>query len=109
MDESKLFEAYFHLPDGYEVQLMVLCDYPGGRPKRGLKMSIFRSRVWIGHESESEPFLYRSQEHHELRVAIDSCYSTALATSRTCINSPAALAALEEQVHKYFAGAAKAI
>ncbi|HEY3368078.1 MAG TPA: hypothetical protein VGK74_23705 [Symbiobacteriaceae bacterium] len=107
MDESKVFETYFELPDGYQVQWMVLRDYPGGKPKRGLKMSIFRSRVWIGHEAESEPIFYRSQEHQDLRVAIDACYSTTLSTSRSCINSPTALEVLAERIHKHFSGASR--
>ena len=107
LDESKVFETYFELPDGYQVQMMVLRDYPGGKPKRGLKMSIYRSRVWIGHEAEGEPIVYRSQEHQDLRLAIDACYSTALSTSRSSINSPAALEKLQERIHSYFSGASR--
>lgn len=103
MDENKVFDKYFVLPDGYEVQLMVLRDYPGGRARRGT-MSIFRSRVWIGHESESDPLMHRSQEHPELNVAIGSCYSMALQSAAQVIESPAALEALSQRVHAYFHG-----
>lgn len=103
MDENKVFDQYFELPDGYEVQLMVLRDYPGGRARRGA-MSIFRSRVWIGHVSESDPLLHRSQEQPELNVAIGSCYSMALQGAAHVIESPAALEALSQRVHAYFHG-----
>lgn len=103
MDENKVFDLFFELPDGYEVQLMVLRDYPGGRSRRGA-MSIFRSRVWIGHVAESDPLLYKSQEHPELNVAVDSCYSLLLQSAGYAINSPIALEALNERVHSYFHG-----
>lgn len=103
MDENKVFDLYLELPDGYEVQLMVLRDYPGGRSRRGA-MSIFRSRVWIGHVSESDPLLHRSQEHPELNIAVDSCYSMALQGAGHAITSPVAIEALRERAHSYFHG-----
>lgn len=107
MEDSKVFEGYLELPDGYQVQLMVLQDYPGGRKKRAIKRSIFRSRIWVGHESEPEPLLHRSQEVADLQLSIDSCYSMLLNVSHTVINSPVALAVLREYVHQYFSGTAK--
>jgi len=103
LDENKVFDLYFELPDGYEVQLMVLRDYPGGRARRGA-MSIFRSRVWIGHVTESDPLVHRSQEHPELNVAVDSCYSMLLQAAGLAISSPEALEALRQRVHSYFHG-----
>jgi hypothetical protein len=105
MEEAKVYEAFVELPDGYEVQVMVLQDYPGGRPKRGLQPSIYRSRVWIGTSEEPDPLLHRSQEHSEMQAAIDACYAMLLSSARQVISSPAALAALEAQVERYFQGA----
>lgn len=107
MDENKLFDVYFELPDGYEAQLMVLRDFPGGQPKRGLKMSIFRSRVWVGLSTESDPLLYKSEEHADLQVAIDGCYSVLLAGARQVVNSPDALEAIQQRVHAYFSGVSR--
>jgi hypothetical protein len=104
LEEAKVFDAYVELPDGYEVQLMVLRDFPGGRAKRGLRMNIFRSRVWIGHTEEPEPLVYRSQEHPDMSIAVDACYSILLATARSAVNSPAALEAIQQHVHQYFGG-----
>ncbi|MGE5675970.1 MAG: hypothetical protein ACM3XM_19145 [Mycobacterium leprae] len=109
MEDTKVFEAHFDLPDGYEVQLMVLKDFPGGQQKRGLKMNIYRSRVWIGHVTESEPLTYRSQEHEDSRVAIDACYSTLLSAARSVIDSAEALAAVQSQVHNYFVGSSQPV
>ncbi|HWH72624.1 MAG TPA: hypothetical protein VNT26_24895 [Candidatus Sulfotelmatobacter sp.] len=103
MDENKVFDLYFELPDGYEVQLMVLRDYPGGRTRRGAP-SVFRSRVWIGHVAESDPLTHKSQEHPELNVAVDSCYSMLLQGASHAITSPAALEELNARVHSYFHG-----
>ena len=103
VEENLAYEVSFGLPDGYEVQLMVLQDYPGGKRRRGLTMSIFRSRIWIGRESDPEPLIHRSQEHPDRNVAIDSCYSMLLAGARQVVQSPAALAAIQERVHAHFA------
>jgi hypothetical protein len=103
MDENLVFEAYFELPDGYEVQLMVLRDWPGGRQRRGAP-SVFRSRVWVGHESESDPLHHRSQEHPELNTAVDACYSMLLQDSRLVVTSPGALEELRTRCHAYFSG-----
>jgi|GEM_PF-1697446 len=108
MEEEKVFDAYFALPDGYEAQLMVLRGHPGGRAGRSKKQTVFRSRVWIGHELEPDPLLHRSQEHVDLTVAIDACYSMLLNGSRVAISSPAALAGLEERVDQYFSGTPQA-
>lgn len=107
LEDAKVFEGYFELPDGYQVQLMVLQDYPGGRKRRGAKRSIFRSRIWVGHESEPEPLLHRSQEVPDLQLSIDTCYSMLLNVSHSVINSPTALTTLKEQVHHYFSGTSK--
>lgn len=109
MEDTKVFDAYFELPEGYQVQLMVLQDYPGGRAKRGVRMDVFRSRIWIGNEAETEPVLHKSQEHNDLPIAIDACYSMALNSARTVIDSPAALERLQERVHEYFCGSKTAI
>lgn len=103
VDENKVFDAYYDLPDGYEVQLMVLRDFAGGRARRGAP-KVFRSRVWIGHTSESEPLLHKSQEHSELNTAVDACYSILLQTAITSVDSPAALSAIRDRVHQYFHG-----
>jgi hypothetical protein len=103
MDENLVFEAYFELPDGYEVQLMVLRDWPGGRQRRGAP-SVFRSRIWIGHESESDPLHHRSQEHPEVNVAVDACYSMLLHDSRLAVTSPAALEEIRTRCHAFFDG-----
>lgn len=105
MEEAKVYEAYHELPDGFEVQVMVLQDYPGGRPRRGLAPSIYRARVWIGVSTEPDPLLHRSQEHPDLQAAIDACYTMLLTSARQVIGSPAALAALEGHVERYFQGA----
>jgi hypothetical protein len=105
MDEAKVYEAFVELPDGYEVQVMVLQDYPGGRQRRGLAPSIYRARVWIGTSEEPDPLLHRSQEHSELQAAVDACYSMLLNSARQVIASPAALAVLEGQIERYFQGA----
>lgn len=104
MEENKAFEAYYELPEGYQVQLMVLRDYPGGKGRKGRKMSIFRSRVWIGHASQSEPMIYKSQEHADLQVAIDACYSLMLSSARGVVDSAEALSLLQLRVHTYFSG-----
>ena len=109
MEDTKAFEASVTLAGGYEVQLMVLQDYPGGHKRRGLKLSIFRSRVWIGHVSEPEPLIHRSQEHPDLHVAVDSCYSMLLAGARQVVHSPEAVAAIEELVHGHFSGSRRAM
>lgn len=109
MEDSKVFDAYFELPDGYQVQLMVLQDFPGGRARRGGRMSVYRSRVWVGHEAESDPLAHRSQEHQEMRVAIDACYSMLLASARNVVDSPVAIDALQQRVHEYFSGAVKVV
>lgn len=109
MEDSKVFEAFYELPDGYQVQLMVLQDFPGGRQKRGLRMNIYRSRVWVGHESEPEPLLHRSQEHTDVNLSVDACYSLLLSCARQAVTSPEAVAAIERQVDQYFCGKAKAI
>jgi hypothetical protein len=103
VDDNKVFDASFELPDGYEVQMMVLRDYQGGRARRGA-VSVFRSRVWVGHVSESDPLLHRSQEHPELNVAIDACYSMLLQGAGQVVDSPGALEAIREKVHAYFHG-----
>lgn len=104
-----MFETFFELPDGYQVQLMVLQDFPGGRQKRGLRRNIYRTRIWVGHESEAEPLLHRSQEVADLQLSIDACYSLVLSAAPGIIDSPAAIAAVQEQVHAYFSGATKAM
>jgi hypothetical protein len=99
--DEKAFDASLTLPGGYEVQLMVLRDYPAGRPRRGAKR-VFRSRIWIGLVDEPDPLVHRSQEHPELSTAVDACYSMLLHAARTCVDSPAALAAIQETVDQYF-------
>ena len=103
LDENKVFDGYFELPDGYQVQLMVLRDYPAGKGRRG-KPSVFRSRVWIGQATQPEPLVYRAQEHPELQVAIDACYSMLLSGAPVAVHSPAAMEAIQLQVHQYFSG-----
>jgi hypothetical protein len=107
MDEAKVYEAFLDLPDGYEVQVMVLQDFPGGRPRRGAPQ-IYRSRIWIGMTAEPDPLLHRSQEHPDFQAAVDACYSMLLASARQVMNSPAALATLQAQVDRYFAKATPA-
>lgn len=101
MEEGKLFDQYFDLPEGYQVQLMVLMEIPTRRPR----VAVYRSRVWIGHQSEPDPMLYKSQEHEELRRSIDACYSLLLRSASGVIDSPVALEAVHQQVHAYFSGA----
>lgn len=109
MEDTKVFEAFYDLPDGYQVQLMVLQDFPGGRQKRGLRMNVYRTRVWIGHQSEADPLLHRSQEHSDLHLAIDACFSLLLGGARHAVNSPDAVASIERQVDQYFCGKSKAM
>lgn len=104
MEEDKVFEAYFELSDGYEVQVMVLRDFAGGKARRGAAR-VFRSRVWIGHTSESDPLHHRSQEHQELNTAVDACYSMLLQGAPGVVDSPAALEELRFRCHEYFQGA----
>jgi len=104
-----VFEAGYELPDGYQVQLMVLQDFPGGRQRRGLRMNVYRSRVWVGHELEAEPLLHRSQEHADRCLAIDACYSMLLTGARQVVDSPDALAAVQECVDEHFCGQAAAV
>lgn len=103
MEEGKLFDQCFELPDGYQVQLMVLMEIPSKRPR----VATYRSRLWIGHESISDPMLYKSQEFDEPNQAIDACYSMLLKSAPEAIDSPDALAAVREQVHSYFSGAVR--
>lgn len=104
MEENKAFDDYWLLPDGYEVQLMVLRDYPGGRQQRGAKRTVFRSRIWIGHQSESEPMLHRGQEHTDLQIAMDACHSMLLDGAPKVIDSPLALAEIRQRVDLRFQG-----
>jgi hypothetical protein len=97
-DENKAFDAYYELPGGFEVQLMVLRDYPGGRRMRGLKRSIFRSRIWIGHNEEAEPLFHSSQEHGTLEGAIASCYQMMLSTTAADLVSESALQQMADLV-----------
>ncbi|MFZ5826287.1 MAG: hypothetical protein ACOY94_18480 [Bacillota bacterium] len=101
MEEGKLFDQYVELPDGYQVQLMVLMEIPTKRPR----VAVYRSRVWIGHESDPDPMLYKSEEHEELRRSIDACFSLLLKSAPMVIASPTALEAVQQQVHAYFTGA----
>ncbi|MFZ5814398.1 MAG: hypothetical protein ACOY93_03740 [Bacillota bacterium] len=101
MEEGKLFDQYMELPDGYQVQLMVLMEIPASRPR----VAVYRSRLWIGHESEPDPMIYKSQEHVELRRAIDACYSMLLKSAPLAVGSPTAIEAIHQQVHAYFSGA----
>ena len=101
MEEGKLFDQYVELPDGYQVQLMVLMEIPTKRPR----VAVYRSRVWIGHESDPDPMLYKSEEHEELRRSIDACFSLLLKSAPMVIGSPTALEAVQQQVHIYFTGA----
>lgn len=94
MDEEKLFDRFLTLPDGYQVQLMVM----GRSAGRGF----YRSRIWLGHESESEPMLYRGQVHPEFRLAVDACYSLMLHSAPQVFHSPAALAAVQQYADAYF-------
>jgi len=94
MDEEKLFDRFLTLPDGYQVQLMVM----GGRAGGGF----YRSRIWLGHESESEPMLYRCQMHPEFRQSVDACYSLMLQSAPQVFGSAAALAAVQQYAHEYF-------
>lgn len=101
MEEGKLFDQCFELPDGYEVQMMVLMEVPSKRPR----VARYRSRLWIGHADLSDPLLYKSQEYDGPSQAIDACYSLLLKSAPEVIDSPDALAAVREQVHSYFSGA----
>lgn len=107
--ETKRFDICIDLPDGYEVQLMVLQDFPGGRKRRGLKMNVYRSRIWIGHQAEPEPLLHRSQEHGDLQMAVDACYSMLLLCCGEVVDSADALEAARRQADQYFGGAAQAL
>lgn len=98
MDGGKLFDRSLDLPDGYQVQLMVLPE--------GSDHVLYRSRVWIGLESETDPMLYRCEIYPEYRRSVDACYSLLLKSASAVIESPAALAAVHELVHDYFEGMA---
>jgi hypothetical protein len=103
MDEGKLFDAFYDLPDGYQVQLMVLQEYPAGLGGRE-EAPVFRSRLWIGTAAEPEPLLHRNQEYRDARLAIDGCFSMLLAAAAGVVDSPLALEAVRQLAHKHFVG-----
>lgn len=100
MEEGKLFDRFLDLPDGYQVQLMVLAE-PLEDPVNEV---VYRSRIWLGHESQMDPMLHIGESHWELRRAIDSCFSMLLQHAPRVFDSPVALAAVDQEVHTYFTG-----
>jgi hypothetical protein len=75
VEDAKVYEEYLTFPGSYVVHLMVLHETPGPRGRgRRPKHAVYRSRVWIGVEEESDPRLHRSQEHTDLREAVDACW-----------------------------------
>lgn len=101
MDEEKLFDRFLTLPDGYQVQLMVMGGRTGG--------CCYRSRIWLGHESESEPMLYRCQMHPDFGRSVDACYSLMLQNAPKVFGSAAALAAVQQHAHDHFHGGRAAV
>lgn len=105
MEESKLFDVSFNLPDGFQVQMMVLMEVPEGPRRVGAGAVVYRSRLWMGHQLESDPMLYRSQEHREVAPAIDACYAMLLESAQRVIISPSALAEVERRVERHLSPA----
>ncbi|MBP2018311.1 hypothetical protein J2Z79_001712 [Symbiobacterium terraclitae] len=91
MEEGKVFDQFLDLPDGYQAQLMVMAEaLPGVRPHLA-----YRSRVWLGHESEMDPYLHRSQVCWSLDEAIRTCYAMLRQAAPQCFHSRAAVEAVE--------------
>lgn len=93
MEETKVFDQFLDLPDGYQVQLMVMAEPLTGSRRQEV---VYRSRIWLGHESEMDPMLHRSQVRWELEAAIDACYSMLVQSAPHCFESVTALQAAYE-------------
>jgi len=90
VDEGKVFDEFLDLPDGYQAQLMVMAE-----PVSGFRRKVaYRSRVWLGHESEMDPYLYRAQVHWNLEEAIRACYAMLAQLAPYCFRSRAAVEAV---------------
>lgn len=75
MEDTKAYEEFLTLPDGYVVHLMVMHEPVRQRGRgRQPKQWLYRSRIWIGTEQEEEPLVHRSQEHSSLQGAVDACW-----------------------------------
>jgi len=90
LDEGKVFDLFLDLPDGYQVQLMVMAEPLSGS---GRKVA-YRSRVWLGHENEMDPYVYRWQICWDLEEAIRTCYALLWQAAPQCFRSRAALEAV---------------
>jgi hypothetical protein len=104
VDDAKVYEEYLTLPDNYVVHLMVLHEAPGHRGRgRRPRQWVYRSRIWIGLEHEEEPLTHRSQEHQDLREAVDACWQMLRAIApRTIRDSTSALRRIEDVTAAYF-------
>ncbi len=90
VEAGKVFEQFLDLPDGYQAQVMVMAE-----PVSGFAGKVaYRSRVWLGHESEMDPYLYRAQVHWNLEEAIRACYAMLRQAAPYCFRSRAAIDAI---------------
>lgn len=106
MEASLVYNRCVTLPDGYEVQLMVMRDTAGGRARSDRRGMVYRARVWIGTVWEREPLLYRSQEHGTAAAALDACYRMLGASAHRVVESVAAREAARRLADGHFAAAA---
>jgi len=106
MEMSLVYNRCVTLPDGYEVQLMVMRDFAGGWAGSGRRGMVYRARVWIGTTWEREPLLYRSQEHGSPGAAVDACYRMLAASAPRVVESVAAREAARRLTDGHFAAAA---
>nr|PZN70318.1 MAG: hypothetical protein DIU55_11730 [Bacillota bacterium] len=90
MDEGKVFDQFLDLPDGYQAQVMVMAE-----PVSGFEGVVaYRSRVWLGHEEEMDPYLYRTEVHWDLEEAIRACWAMLRQAAPLCFRSRAAIEAV---------------
>ena len=91
VDEGKVFDQFLHLPDGYQAQVMVMAE-----PVSGLEGKVaYRSRVWLGHEDEMDPYLYCTEVHWDLQEAIRACWAMLRQLAPHCFRSRAAIEAVK--------------
>lgn len=103
MEDAKVYEEYLELPDGYQIHLMVLQEAMKRGRGRAPRQLIYRSRIWIGVESEEEARVHRCQEHTDLKEAVDACWRMlGESAARAIDGSQIALRQVEAATSAYF-------
>lgn len=104
VDDAKVYEEYLTFPDGFVVHLMVLQESTGHRRKsRTPRQPVYRSRIWIGVQTEEDPRIHRSQEHTNLQEAVDACWRMLRDSAlRAMKSSPAAIRQATDATGAYF-------